>query len=665
MGGADTLGLIGTTIAEKYAIESVVGEGGFATVYRAQHLLWKRAVAVKVFTALGDVAPEERPRLLEEFIQEGRLLAELSERSSAIVQARDVGMLTTPDGGHVPYMVLEWLEGRSLEGVLHEERRAGIPLRTLEQTIKLVEPAAEALAIAHRQGIAHRDVKPANIFIVGDARGEHTTKLLDFGIAKVVQDAQKMGFAKTAGIITAFTPSYGAPEQFNRAYGATGPWTDVFALGLVLVELLVGREPFVGETLVQLAYAAMDTKSRPTPRRFGVPISAEAEAVFQKALAVSPAERFQTVGDLWSALRSVALGSLATQMQTGPRTGPGLGPSPNMPTQLPPVPVRESSKTGVVFVIAAVVAVAFAGGGLLAMRHFQMRKPPVAVGSASVPAAVVGAPACPPGMKRIPGGEFFMGADQIDAEPNEKPPHKVKLAPYCLDEREVTVAKYKACSDRGGCLRAGRENVWPGITEQQKRTYDPLCNANDTADRLEHPVNCIDWDQARLFCEAEDARLPTEAEWEFAARGSDGRIYPWGDAPPNATLLNACGSECVAWMKLHPDPDQAPAAMYEQNDGFPTTAPVGSFPKGASQYGILDIAGNVWEWVGDWYAVYDPTSASKTTSSPPGPASGDMRVIRGGAWNGAMPAWVRPSWRFSAPPRYRTHGIGFRCAKTL
>jgi len=112
---SDSLGLVGTTIAEKYAVESVVGEGGFATVYRATHLLWKRPVAVKVFRALGEVAATERQKLLEDFVQEGRLLADLSERSTAICQARDIGMMKTPAGEQVPYMVLEWLEGASLE----------------------------------------------------------------------------------------------------------------------------------------------------------------------------------------------------------------------------------------------------------------------------------------------------------------------------------------------------------------------------------------------------------------------------------------------------------------------------------------------------------------------------------------------------------------------
>src|SRR5947209_15726455 len=122
MSRTDPLGLVGTTIAEKYAVESVVGEGGFAVVYRAQHKLWKRPVAVKVFKALGDVPVDQRAKLLEGFIQEGALLADLSERSAAICQARDVGMLTTPKGEEVPYMVLEWLEGASLETVIADER---------------------------------------------------------------------------------------------------------------------------------------------------------------------------------------------------------------------------------------------------------------------------------------------------------------------------------------------------------------------------------------------------------------------------------------------------------------------------------------------------------------------------------------------------------------
>src|SRR5271154_6106418 len=146
-------------------------------------------------------------------------------------------MLATGDGQFVPYMVLEWLEGATLEAVLGQEKASGLPFRTLAQIVALLEPAAEALALAHRKGIAHRDVKPGNLFVIGDPRGDGTVKLLDFGIAKVVSDVQKMAgtFTKTGGQITSFTMAYGAPEQFSRTHGSTGPWTDVFALALVLV----------------------------------------------------------------------------------------------------------------------------------------------------------------------------------------------------------------------------------------------------------------------------------------------------------------------------------------------------------------------------------------------------------------------------------------------
>jgi formylglycine-generating enzyme required for sulfatase activity/serine/threonine protein kinase len=703
---SDALGLIGTTIADKYAVESVVGEGGFAVVYRAMHVLWRRPVAVKVFKALGEVAQHERKKLLDDFIQEGALLADLSERSTAICQARDVGMLTTSRNEHVPYMVLEWLEGRPLEGVLEAERLAAVPLRSLEQTIRLLDPIAEALALAHKKGIVHRDVKPANVFVLGDPRGSDVSvKLLDFGIAKVVQDAQKMGFGKTAGHITSFTPSYGAPEQFNRAYGATGPWTDVFALALVTVETLTGREPLSGDTLVQLAYAASDPTVRPTPRTYGATTSDEVDAVFVKAMAVKPDDRYQNAGEFWNALRNVAVGhavvavgsvqsapamSVASTADTVLRVSavgatavaPPSGPSPHSAAaaeassqvaaggERSPKPKSQGlvigAVLGVIVIAGGVGAIMIKGGKSSANGADPVTNERATSGLASGSQAVVPQEkACPPGMKRIPGGEYFMGSDEKDAEANEKPPHKVKLAAYCLDELEVTVARYKACSDRGGCLRAGRENDWENITPLQHEIYDPLCNIVDPVGRAQHPINCVSWEQAKRYCEAEDARLPTEAEWEFAARGSDGRIYPWGDGKPSAELLNACGKECVAWMKKNPDPDQPIASMFQEDDGFANTAPVGSFPKGKSSWGIHDIAGNVWEWVADWYAAYDPASANTTTTDPKGPSNGAERVIRGGAWNGAQPSWVRPAWRFHAAATNRTHGTGFRCAKSL
>src|SRR5580658_566506 len=146
----DTLKLVGRTIAEKYAVEGLVGEGGFATVYKATHLIWKRPVALKVFKSLADFSEKDRQRLLDEFIQEGALLADLSARTAAIVQARDIGMLEATKGTFVPYMVLEWLEGATLEAVLTDERAGSLSRRTIDETVQLLEPVAEALALAHR-----------------------------------------------------------------------------------------------------------------------------------------------------------------------------------------------------------------------------------------------------------------------------------------------------------------------------------------------------------------------------------------------------------------------------------------------------------------------------------------------------------------------------------
>jgi serine/threonine protein kinase len=217
MEAVDTFGLVGTTIADKYVVESVADAGGTAIVYRAFHQLWKRPVALKVFRTPAEIGDDARAALLDRFVMEGRLLAELSERSSAVLQARDIGTTTTPSGEWVPYMVLEWLDGATLEHVLEDEGVLGMPTRTLAQAMTLLDPIVQALELAHRRGIVHRDVKPANIFVVGDARGpEVVLKLLDFGIAKVVEDARGAGAFGKTGMCTAFTPAYGAPEQFCR-----------------------------------------------------------------------------------------------------------------------------------------------------------------------------------------------------------------------------------------------------------------------------------------------------------------------------------------------------------------------------------------------------------------------------------------------------------------
>lgn len=267
---------------------------------------------------------------------------------------------------------------------------------------------------------------------------------------------------------------------------------------------------------------------------------------------------------------------------------------------------------------------------------------------------------CPVSMVRIPGGQFFMGADDDDKDPllkNAKPSHNVTLAPYCMDRHEVTVDDYKRCSDTGKCRRPPTTVDWPGIKPEQEKLYSPLCTGGDPS-RGKHPINCVSWTLAARYCEVSGKRLPTEAEWEFATRGPDGRRFPWGDEKPTAGDLNACGAECAKWSV---DNGATAKTLYEDDDGWATTAPVGSFPAGASRFGPEDVVGNVWEWVADWYGPY----AAVDAAAPRGPPTGDKRVVRGGAFNGSVESWLRPAFRFAAPPAQRSHAIGFRCARSL
>ncbi|MEO8877555.1 MAG: bifunctional serine/threonine-protein kinase/formylglycine-generating enzyme family protein, partial [Polyangiaceae bacterium] len=487
MAKTDPLELVGTTLAEKYEINDIAGMGGYGIVYRATHLIWKRPVAIKVFKALAGFGEEEHQRLLDGFIQEGALLADLSERTAAICQARDVGVLTTNRGQRVPYMVLEWLEGETLEAVELREKKEGLPYRSIEEIVHLLGPAADALEIAHRQKVAHRDIKPGNIFLIGNPRGECTVKLLDFGIAKVVGDAHKEGggFTQTSGQVTSFTPAYGAPEQFTRTNGATGPWTDVFAFALVLVELMTGQEALSGETFMQVAYAAADVQRRPTPRAMGTPTTDAVENVFLCALAVKVNERYQSAGEFWNALREAVglepMRSLASSRLTGtprsrdlagatssvpisPLTGTGVmpgsppasttasGPLSAHPTSgtAPgfatgsPIPIHPAKSPMMAIGLGVAAAVVFVGIGttlFVMSKHSSGTTASAGSASASAVASVAvppPGPTCPAGMIQIPGGKFFMGTDDPDDLAFEKPAHNVTLQPFCMDEFEVT-----------------------------------------------------------------------------------------------------------------------------------------------------------------------------------------------------------------------------------
>jgi formylglycine-generating enzyme required for sulfatase activity len=242
-------------------------------------------------------------------------------------------------------------------------------------------------------------------------------------------------------------------------------------------------------------------------------------------------------------------------------------------------------------------------------------------------------------MVHVPSGRFAMGSPDGVGDDDEHPRHDVTVSAFCIDRTEVTVTAYEACIAAKRCSAPHRE-------------ISPYCNRPDRGD---HPVNCVDWNQAVAYCGWLGRRLPTEAEWEYAARGSDGRRYPWGNEPPSEKRLNACGPECVAFGKRELGREWP--AIYEADDGWVTTAPVGSYPAGASPFGALDMAGNVWEWTADWRDDY-PASA---VADPHGPATGSGRIQRGNGWHAHRAVDVRAAARDAGDPAVPTNSTGLRC----
>jgi formylglycine-generating enzyme required for sulfatase activity len=251
----------------------------------------------------------------------------------------------------------------------------------------------------------------------------------------------------------------------------------------------------------------------------------------------------------------------------------------------------------------------------------------------------------------IPEGMFWMGANPaIDGEANgdESPGGLIHLERFAIDKTEVTVAEFRRFIEATNGSTAGLD--MPTKVGRETPALAPLCNWGKP-DRQDHPMNCVDWYRATAYCEWAGKRLPTEAEWEKAARGNDGRKYPWG----NRELLDAgqvanLGGESARRQ----DPTLPTIEGYD--DGFAATSPVGSFPAGASPYGVLDIAGNVWEWTSDWYEL-DYRNAILTHGVIPVP--GDRRSVRGASWKNQTHR-ARASLRSSDPPGDRQVNVGFR-----
>ncbi|MEZ4309591.1 MAG: protein kinase [Polyangiaceae bacterium] len=304
MSSPDPFGWVGAVIDDQFAVQGVAGEGAFGVVYRGTHLGLDMPVGIKCLKVPPGLPTGERAALLDTFRGEARLLHQLSRRSAGIVQALAVGSAVSPKGAWTPYIVMEWLDGETLESDLRRRAASGVGQRTLDEALDLLGTAASALAVAHEENVSHRDVKPGNLFLTPSRRGP-VLKLVDFGIAKVMDaGAPRTWESASTGGERRFTARYAAPEQLMSEYGATGPWTDVYAMALILIEVVTGRFALQGDTFVQIFASSIDTRSRPSLTARGAPAPASIEAVLSRALAIHPRDRFSEMGEMWAALEA-------------------------------------------------------------------------------------------------------------------------------------------------------------------------------------------------------------------------------------------------------------------------------------------------------------------------------------------------------------------------
>jgi serine/threonine-protein kinase len=271
-------------------------------------------------------------------------------------------------------------------------------------------------------------------------------------------------------------------------------------------------------------------------------------------------------------------------------------------------------------------------------------------------------------MEYVPEGEFEMGSGflasfvltngRLFTFPDQRPKHSVWVDAFLIDRTEVTVGMFRRFVEATGYRTSAEREGWgKPWTDGPKEAEWPLVPGADwlhpqgpgSEAEDDHPVVQVSWEDAAAYCKWVGGRLPTEAEWEKAARGTDGRRFPWGNEF-NGRFLNYCDSRCpiTRWRDSRYD------------DGYGRTAPVGSYPEGASPFGALDMAGNVWEWVYDWYD--EDYYRDSPYRNPTGPTSGTDKAMRGGAWyDGEPQAWVNCVIRHQNPPSDRYEDVGFRC----
>jgi serine/threonine-protein kinase len=557
---------------------------------------------------------------------------------------------------NIVYLVMELVEGQSLRNLMREEKQMNY-LRA----VNIVRQICGAVEAAHQSGVIHRDLKPENILVI-PAQGTECVKVLDFGIAKL-RETKTDAFLTQAGMIIG-TPQYMSPEQCQGK--ELDHRSDIYSIGILLYEMLSGVVPFDAESTLEVVYNQLHQPPRPLTE-LSPHVPAALARVVLRALEKEPGKRqssaLQLSDELKLAVESpseeeflsrypllnrpyerkadsgASLDENSDSLRTTPfteraftpgretseisrlnaegdifRTQTGPGQPVAAGAQRSPATRSENlqrgrattgrgSRKGLIGFIALALIAPAAIAVYLGLR------------TAAPPAPAPKIPTAPEGMVYIPGGKFTMGRN--DGSPDEGPAHEVVVEPYFLDRHEVTNQEYRKFIDATG-RKAPKHWKLSGSYPLEEASY---------------PVTHVTWEDAMSYAKWANKRLPTEAEWEYAARGGDREyLYPWGNQwqPGNANV---------------------------DRKGPARPAPVGSFDRDVSPFGVYDMAGNVSEWVQDYY--------SENYGARP---DLQFRVYRGGNFLDP-PEKSTATFRWAdfpvAIPDDQILRVGFRCARNI
>ena len=647
------------TVINQYRIDSVLGYGGFGIVYKAEHIRLGNWLAIKEYLPqelatresgtvhpLGTREQADFQTGLERFLAEAKQLVQF-EKSPNIVNCQDF-----IEANGTAYLVMSFEDGLPLSDLIRGRERNNQTFSENE-LLRILIPLLQGLALVHKQQVLHRDIKPGNIFI---RRSDEQPVLIDFGAAK-------QNFTEHSKSMAPYSPGYAAIEQVETD-GNLGPWTDIYAIGGIMWRIIAKQNPPQVENRMSAV-----TRNRPDPMTPAVELgkgkySENLLKAVDKCLALNEEDRFQSAEELIASLQGVAVVSGASKGAAKTASG-----TPAEASGSRPVNGRTEKSSGLRFAIIGVLAVLILGGGGYGYTAYQdnlelrrqaeverQRAEQAAADAAAESATLLEAAdqaeqdrleqergnaeaeqaardrlaneeqtrlsqaiAGLGTMVTIPGGSFDMGDLSGTGDADELPVHTVYVDSFELMEHELTYAQWDACVQAGACASLSSDQG-SGFRELR-----PVTNVN-----WNQLQNYIDWLNQQT---GSGYRLPTEAEWEYAARAGSTNQYHWGNTHQCALAdLNNCNSTGTSEVKSYP----------------------------ANDWGLFDMHGNAWEWVQDC-ARNNYNGAPDNGSEWVGNA-GCSRILRGGGWDSTA-AQGRISFRNWMPPNQAAPSSGFRLAR--